>query len=124
MSFLAAVAAAQKTARQLTSNGEIIYARGAVSVDLTAGRGRSSFDVLQGDVLVHLESRDFLIEAAELVLDGALTLPVRGDRITETDELGATLTYEVLEPGGEPPWRYSDEYRLQFRVHTKLIANP
>lgn len=121
MSFLDAVAAAQQVARTV-SGGEVTYARGNLTVTLTAGRGRSSFDVVQGDVLTRIESRDFLVAAADLQLAGVVqTLPERGDTITETDADGTELKYELLERQGEPVWRYSDEYRLQIRIHTKLI---
>lgn len=122
MSFAAAIAAAQRVARQATSEGEITYTRAGDEVALSAGRGQSRFDELQGDVLVRVESRDFLIATAELKLAGEVTLPTRGDTITETDAAGTTYTYEVLEFGNEPCWRYADDYRLQIRVHTKLTA--
>jgi len=33
-----------------------------------------------------------------------------------------TFIYEVMAPGNEPPWRYSDPYRRTLRIHTKLIG--
>ena len=123
MSFAAAIAAAQQTAREATG-GEITYARGTLTVTLTAGRGISTFEVQQGDILVRVEARDFLIAQEDLKLVGIVeTLPARGDKITETTADGTTFTYEVLEIGSEPVWRYADEYRQQIRVHTKLIGS-
>lgn len=123
MSFLAAVAAAQKVARAATSPGDIAYIRGAEEATLTAGRGRTTFENLNASgVLIRIESRDFLIATDELILAGEITLPVRGDKIRETDEAGNTCEYEILELNGEPAWRYSDGYRLQLRVHTKLTS--
>lgn len=123
MPFHSAIAVAQRVARSL-NGGPIRYTRGGTYVDIAlAGRGRSQFTVGSGQVLVQVESRDFLIETAALILDGQLVLPERGDVITETMG-GRTYTYELLDLGDEPSWRYSDEYRLQLRVHTKLTDAP
>lgn len=117
MSFASAIAAAQKAARNATG-GLVTYARGVETVTLTAGRGRSEFETERKGILIKLEARDFLIATAELILAGAVTLPARGDTISET--VGdTTYTYEVLELNGEPAWRFADEYRQQLRVHTK-----
>ena len=67
------------------------------------------------------ESRDFLVLAADLVLAGKAELPRAGDRIRETDG-GQIFLYEVMAPGGEPPWRYSDPYRRALRIHTKFVG--
>ena len=91
-------------------------------VELLATIGRTEFEQVDEFGIVHkLQSRDFLIRAADLVLNSELTLPKAGDRIRET--VGAqTFVYEVMAPGGEPPWRYSDPYRKTLRVHTKHVA--
>ena len=31
-------------------------------------------------------------------------------------------TYEVMAPGGEPVWRWSDPYHQVYRIHTKCIT--
>jgi hypothetical protein len=72
-------------------------------------------------VVERIESRDFLILAEDLVLDGTVVLPVRGDRIRETQG-GKVYVYEVVAPGNEPCWRYSDPFRKTLRIHTKHIA--
>jgi len=67
-----------------------------------------------------VQSRDFLIFTADLILDGSIVSPARGDQIRET--VGdATFVYEVMAPGQEPPWRYSDDFRKTLRVHTKHV---
>mgnify|MGYP000511424066 CR=1 FL=1 len=63
----------------------------------------------------------YLIAAADLVLSGVQTLPQRGDRVVETAG-DQQLTHEVIAPGQEPCWRYSDPYRTTLRIHSKLIA--
>ncbi len=91
-------------------------------VELLATIGRTEFEQVDEFGIVHkLQSRDFLIRAADLVLNSELTLPKAGDRIRET--VGAqTFVYEVMAPGSEPPWRYSDPYRKTLRIHSKYIG--
>ncbi len=100
----------------------VSYARGASTVEVQATIGRTIFE--QADeygIVTKTESRDYLIRTADLVLDGQPTLPKRGDQIRETD--GSTIFfYEVLSPGDEPVFRYSDPYRKALRIHTKHIA--
>ncbi len=100
----------------------VTYLRGSDSVDLPATIGRTTFEQADEYSIVHrTEARDFLVLTADLVLAGAATLPQAGDRIREAAS-GQTFIYEVLAPGGEPPWRYSDPYRKTLRIHTKHVA--
>jgi len=99
----------------------VMYRRGADSVEIEATVGSTAFDRTdEYDVVHRIESRDFLIAAADLVLGGTAVLPKPGDRITEA---GSTSIheYEVMAPGGEPAWRYSDPQRLTLRIHTKFV---
>jgi len=98
------------------------YQRGESNVEVPASIGRTVFEIDDGGgILERTESRDFLVPAASLVLNDTQALPERGDRIRET--IGSvTFTYEVMAPGKEPPWRYSDAYRPTLRIHTKLIG--
>ncbi len=99
----------------------VTYARGEHSVEVQAAVGRTEFEVDNGTgVLEKVESRDFLIRASDLVLDGSAVLPERGDRIREEQD-GMLYVYEVMAPGREPCWRYSDPYRRVLRIHTKLV---
>jgi hypothetical protein len=99
----------------------VTYERGSQSATLFATIGKTVFaiDDGRGAVLQH-ESRDFLILAENLVLEGQTVLPERGDRIRETQG-DITFVYEVLAPGNEPCWRYSDPYRKTIRIHAKQI---
>ena len=100
----------------------VSYARGASTVAVQATVGRTEFEQADEYGIVHkTESRDYLIRTADLVLDGQATLPKRGDQIRETDG-STTVVYEVLSPGDEPVFRYSDPYRKALRIHTKHIA--
>ena len=99
----------------------VTYARGALSAELPATIGKTVFELDTGrGVLEKTESRDFLVRACDLVLDGSETLPRRGDHIRE--ESGAVVyVYEVMAPGKEPTWRWSDDYRRTLRIHTKQV---
>ena len=100
----------------------VTYQRASQSVGVAAGVGRTLFQVDNGSgVLETFESRDFLILTSDLVLGGAVVLPKAGDRIRE-GQGGATYVYEVLAPGSEPCWRYSDPYRRTLRIHSKQLA--
>ncbi len=100
----------------------VTYQRGADSVDLAATVGRTLFEQADESGFIRkVESRDFLFRRTDLVLGAIETLPKAGDRIREPD--GAqTQVYEVMAPGGEPPFRFSDPYRKVLRIHTKHVA--
>ena len=99
----------------------ITYQRDVASCELAATIGDSEFEQVDDHNIVHkLESRDFLIRTADLILGGSQTLPQAGDRVRETVE-SQVFVYEVMGPGGEPPYRYSDQYRKTLRIHTKHI---
>ena len=87
------------------------------AIDLTgkAWVGRTVFSRLnkEGGAAVVFGDRDYLVPVAELPGE-----PQRGDRITEV--IGEVETvFEVVEPLGEPAWRYSDPGHTVYRVHTK-----
>ena len=101
----------------------VIYRRGTDTVVVSATIGRTVFTVHDGlGVSTEYEARDFLILAEELVLGGERTVPQRGDRVQETQG-DQTLDYEVLAPGKEPCWRFSDSFRKTLRIHTKQVAS-
>ena len=100
----------------------VTYERGVDTVDVSASIGRTIFDVDNGfGVVERIESRDFLLLTDDLVLGGGRTLPERGDRVKEVQG-DSTFVYEVMAPGKEPHWRYSDPYRKTLRIHTKHVA--
>lgn len=101
---------------------EIVYQRGleSVTVRATIGRTLLKLDDGYGGVLMQWTDRDFLIPASTLVISGQKILPQRGDLIIETQD-AVQFSYEVLAPGREPPWKWSDLYRTLLRIHTKQI---
>ena len=111
-----------ETQRTRFATRQATYQRGAASVELPATIGRTVFQTVNDhSVIERTETRDYLILASHLVLNETASLPQRGDRIVEADG-GQTFIYEVLAPGKEPVWRYSDPYRQTLRVHTRHVA--
>lgn len=111
-------------ADQLKTHGsvDVLYERGAEQVAVKVTIGKTEFELDDGSgVVVRIQSRDFLIQAADLVLGGVPSLPVAGDRIRETQG-ATTFVYEVMAPGNEPHYRYSDPFRRLLRIHTKHVA--
>jgi hypothetical protein len=70
-----------------------------------------------GEGVVHAHSRDYIVLASALDTFGD---PRPGDKIAETID-GVARNYEVMAPDGEQPWRWSDEYSIAYRIHTKEI---
>ena len=100
----------------------VLYQRGSLTVPVQAAKGRTTFELANtSGILVQIESRDFLISAANLTLDEMPILPEVGDRINET--IGSKLhAYEVSHFGAEQCYRYCDPYRYKLRVHTRYIG--
>lgn len=104
------------------ATSSVTYQRANDTVVVAASVGRTTFEVDNGfGVVERTESRDFLVLTDDLVLGGTRTLPERGDRVRETQG-ATTFVYEVMAPGKEPHWRYSDLYRRTLRIHTKHVA--
>jgi hypothetical protein len=80
--------------------------------------GRTTFNVDDGNgVVVTLESRDYMVATADLIVDGVTMEPTIGDTITE-----GSVIYTVMDFGTEPAWRFSDPYRQTYRIHTKQTS--
>jgi len=100
----------------------VSYTRSGVSVALVATVGKTIFrqDDAEG-FQTRYETRDYIVAVADLSLSGALVTPQAGDQIVEVDG-NITLTYEVLQPGDEPCYRYEGTARLSYRIHCKLVG--
>lgn len=100
----------------------VTYRSGVVQLAVQATIGRTEFESeTAGGARLVTESRDFLIRVIDLATAG-LPEPRRGDVV---DELvaGVTFRYEVMPFGPQDEiWRYSDPYRLLYRVHTKFLS--
>ena len=100
----------------------VLYRRGSLTVPVQAAKGRTTFELTDtSGILITIESRDFLISAASLLLDEMPILPELGDRIIET--VGSKLhAYEVSNFGAEQPYRFCDPFRHKLRIHTRHIG--
>lgn len=91
-------------------------------VPLNGTQGKSSFKIQEpGQPVTVVESVDFLIEVANLEIDGSPVKPELSDRISR--EIGSTkYTYKVLPMGDEIPlFEYVDDgAKTVYRIHTKL----
>ena len=100
----------------------VTYMRAGLELDLLATIGKTVFRVdLPYGLHERTEARDYLVLAADLILDNEVVLPMAGDRIQEVQG-DRVYIYGVMAPGEEPPWRYSDPYRQTLRIHTKLVS--
>jgi len=98
----------------------VTYRRGADEFAVPATIGRTLMKLADGEGGVRMEwtDRDFLIRADLLVIAGNRITPERGDRVHDDGKV-----YEVMAPGGEPPWRVSDPFGVMLRIHTKFVGN-
>jgi hypothetical protein len=106
----------------------VTYRRGQSSVSVSATNGRTQTKTI-GDDAVEVSGQvdDWIINAADLVLDGRQVCPESGDQIRET--VGSqTFVYEVRKLGnvsgigdGET-WRFSDAFKQSIRIHTVRTA--
>ena len=99
----------------------VTYQRDELSVEFPATIGKSEYEQDDGEgIITRAQVRDFLINSKDLLNSAIGTWPRRGDRILETDG-DTTFVYELMSVGNEPPWRYSDPFRVKLRIHTKLV---
>ncbi len=100
----------------------VVYGRGLDFAEVPATVGRTVFRLDKGyGITERIESRDYLILASDLKLNGAAILPKAGDIIRETDG-GKVFVHELVSPGGESCWRWSDPWRRTLRTHTKQVG--
>lgn len=99
---------------------DVVYTDGLHSVSLKAIPGNASNTVSTVQALsVVADEHDWLIQVADLVLNGAPAIPRKGAQIAiERD--GRTLTYQVTPKGTEQPYRLDPTGSL-YRIRTKLV---
>jgi len=107
--------------RDMHMTRSILYARGGSFVAVQATPAETTFDVDDGTgAIVSYVSRDFIVLAADLAIDGQQIEPLAGDRITETLR-GHTFVYEVNAPGRKQPWKWADDFGAAYRIYTKQV---
>lgn len=110
--------------RMKASRGRsLTYSRGVTSATVTGWVGNTAAPAVLGEHGARQEwgDRDYFFAVADLSAFGE---PQEGDRVTESIG-GADVVFEVLPPaggGGEKAWRYSDQGRTVYRLHTKQVG--
>jgi hypothetical protein len=115
---------------------ERLYARqvGRVGTTVTIQRGSLSTTLVptvlgsqllkiagdEGTTQTVRTDKDFFILATDYLIDAEAVEPERHDRIVETID-GVTAVYEVLPYGDEKEFRWADEFRKVYRIHTKRV---
>ena len=96
----------------------ITYTRGAQSVTLLATVGRTPFQVMDGEVVIAYESRDYILPAADLTFDGTTPVkPASGDLISDGGR-----TYEVTVPKPLNVFESIGPNGSVLKIHTKAIS--
>lgn len=104
--------------RKAHAGQPVTYQRGDLSVALTATVGRTEWESASADgTVVRFKTRDWIVTAADLAVDGVLLVPAHGDRIVMADG----VRYEVSAPAGQAVWQWSDEFDVSRRIHTKCV---
>jgi hypothetical protein len=101
----------------------VVYSDGTNWTRITATPGKTDFELVDDSgAISQFRSRDYIVMAADLVLNWVMVTPQRGHTITE--QIGKQLhKYEVSRPdGSEQPYRYSSTGNNVLRIHTKLKA--
>lgn len=121
--MIAGAAEALAASLQSADGRQVRYLRGSEGVLVTAVPGQTTFETANNiQIIEQIQTRDFLIVAASIVLSGAVTLPASGDVIEEIAP-DVTYRYEVRPPAeGIKPYRFCDTARTLLRVHTKQVA--
>lgn len=96
----------------------VSYQRGSESVSIKATAGLSdSASVDRSGMQIAYTGQQWLIEASDLILAGAVTKPVVGDLITH----GSVVYRVVAESTGDRPWQTSGANGTVIRVFTKRV---
>lgn len=99
----------------------VTFRRGGSSVELDATVGQTKFDQEDSEGrLTQVETRDYLVTAADLILDGSPVEPRPGDEFVET-LAGVPTVFRVMDLPGRPCFD-SDPYRTTLRIHTKDLG--
>jgi hypothetical protein len=100
------------------TSSDVVYRRGSLSVELVAGLGRTTFDATDASgMVINVQSHDFIVSAALIVLDGVQVTPDVGDKIVVSSQI-----YEVMRFGTEQHYRQCDPYGHKLRIHTKYVG--
>jgi hypothetical protein len=114
----------QATRKASLASG-VSYARASVgSVNLLATNAKKVYEVDAGDgSVISIESHDYLITVADLLINSIPIFPKPGDQITDANMSGTPAVFEVMDLSrAKPCYEYSDDWRQTFRIHTKFVG--
>lgn len=96
-------------------SSSVLYTRASGNQKvIRATIGRTGADQLaESELITSGGIRDYLFRTCDFFINGVFVPPAPRDVIKECD----LQIWDVAEIGGEPCWRYSDEYRNAIRVH-------
>lgn len=116
-----AISAARGAQKSLAGVALVLSRSGAAGdTDIalaTVGETRVE-DFFEDGSVVSVRVRDFLIDAADYLIDGVEVPPTVGDLITQEIN-GRSVVFQVLPAGAEREYRRSDREGTFWRVHTK-----
>lgn len=100
----------------------VTYQRASSSASFNASVGFKQYVVTDSEGFqVGKESWDFIVQAADLELDGEAATPQTGDRIIVGD-LDDGVAYEVMPIAGDKCWTWSGSFGTTYRIHTKRVG--
>ena len=98
----------------------VVYHRGNNLINLICWVGATAFRVNdQTNSRLIWSDRDYLIPVENLKINNVLVTPNYGDWLEETFPDGIVKRFEISAPQGEQAWRYSDQQKMIYRIHTK-----
>lgn len=98
----------------------IVYRRGVDSQPMQAVQAETRAKTSNGEIVTNSHFIDWLIERADLELDGDLVEPFPGDQIDVTYSHGVE-SFAVVMLGAEPCWRWHGRDGQTFRIHTVRV---
>ena len=97
----------------------VTYSRGAATISgISVTVGRTPYEVMEGEMLVAYESRDYFVKKADLVASGVELIPAAGDRITEANG----HIYEVMVPKPFNVYECIGADNSVLKIHTKGLS--
>lgn len=94
----------------------VTYKRGGDSVVISATLGTSAEEVYdEAGTSMRTKRSDFIVNAADLILDGEAVTPLSGDQI-----IIGTRTYEVMALADGKVYE-EFPYNLLIRIHARLV---
>lgn len=100
----------------------VVYQRGTSTVSITATASLHRYEVVDAEGFgITMLSRDYIVQAADLIINGSEVSPRPGDRIVETIR-SVSQTYEVMAIGQMKEYEPLDTDGVLLKIHTKRIT--